>query len=349
MKFIKLHITFFCALFVFQYTTGVLANNNTKNTTSTSNISNINSQKSINATREWLEAVQKQAKTSNFKGVVVMQKQNANNIRTRTFSITHFYDGNSEYEKINALDGNMRFIMRINQIVQAYVEQKKLIISTKRDDAGFPFITNNVHQVSKLYNLSPLGQERILGYKADIFSLTPRNPKDKRYSYKIWTSNDLILKIQTLWQDKLLEQVFFSDIQNIEFNQNEVQEWMSYGKNWQYRLPRMQEFDIKKSGWEFPREYKGYEYIKSMQTSMPKDMYMYQILYSDGLASISLFIETNSTHNVEMDNVLNRYKNINRGNNHIFAKNIGVYSITAVGEAPPVILEEIIDTIKAPE
>jgi negative regulator of sigma E activity len=205
MKFTRLHITFLCALLILQYASTILANN-ASSTIVNKKATVINSQPNI-STKIWLENIQKQAKTSNFKGNVVMQKQNANNIKTRTFNITHFYDGNSEYERITPLDGNMRFIMRINQIVQAYLEPKKVIISSKRDDAGFPFLTNNIDQVSKLYSVSSLGKERILGYKTDVFLLSPRNPKDKRYTYKIWTYNDLILKIQTSLQDKLL--IFF--------------------------------------------------------------------------------------------------------------------------------------------
>ncbi len=352
MKFIKLHINFlFAALIILmQPIAGAAGNENITSVKKTTLAGS--AQSSVTSTSAWLEKMQKQAKISNFKGTVIMQKQNANSIKTRTFNITHFFEGSSEYEKITPLDGNMRFIVRINQVVQAYIEPKKIIISTKRDDAGFPFLTNNINQVSKLYSISSLSKERILGYNTDVFLLSPKNPKDKRYNYKIWTYNDLILKIQTSWQGKLLEQVFFADLQNIELNLNEIQDWMSYGKNWQYKLPRMQEVNLQKYGWNFIKEYKGYEHIKSMRKNTvneknpASDVYMHQVIYSDGLASISIFIESNPT--LDLESALNKYKNINRGNNHIYTKNINGYSITAVGEAPASILEELINTINVP-
>src|SRR5687767_9040561 len=79
----------------------------------------------INITKSILKKIQIQAQSSNYKGTIVVQKQNANNLITRTFNVTHFYDGASEYEQIIPLEGNMRHILRINQIVQAYMENKK--------------------------------------------------------------------------------------------------------------------------------------------------------------------------------------------------------------------------------
>jgi len=286
-------------------------------------------------TKEFIDNLQKSAKTKNYKANVIVQKQKDNNFNSKMFAVIHYYDGQSEFEKITPLEGKMRNVLRINQMVQAYLDEKKIIISTKRDDANFPFLTNNSTQVASLYTMKKLANERILGKNTQVVIL---EPKDKyRYEYKLWLHDGLLLKSQTIFTGKILEQIVFSDIQDISLNKNEIQEWMHEGENWQYKLPRLQEFDIDKLNWKIPKKFKGYEYIKSkhrINTTNEKPP-MYQIIYSDGLGSVSIFIEEGSKH----------IRESNQGNNYLASKQMGKYTVTAVGEAPPVLLEELLEVI----
>jgi sigma-E factor negative regulatory protein RseB len=306
--------------------------------------------------KNWLYQLQQKAKIRNFSGTLVMQKYAHNNVQTKTFNITHFFDGQSEYERLLPLEGKNRSILRINQMVQAYIEDKQVIISSKREDASFPSLGNNIGQISQVYRLRSIANERILGKETQVFILEPNvTYKDNHYSYKIWvdSSEQIILKLQTLWQDKLLEQVFFSNIQNIPVNKVDIEQWMSYGQNWKYKLPNQQEIDIKileAKGWRLPKEYNGYAYIKTIEKKYKQqNVPMYQVMYSNGLASVSLFLQNkkevygNHASTQEIIEPLVLPKNIYKPIAH---KNNKDYVVIAVGDAPNELLQNLTDGIK---
>ncbi len=319
------------------------------------------------ALKNWLDKLQQQTKMRNFSGTFVVQKYLPNNIQTKTFNVTHFFDGQSEYERLIPLDGHNRSILRINQMVQAYIEDKQTIISSKREDASFPCLSHNTEQVSKIYQLHTTSlRERILGKQAHVFLLEPIALHNNHYSYKIWVDeNDKsILKLQTIWQNKLLEQIFFSGIQqNIALNKIEIEQWMSYGKNWKYKLPNQQEIDIKtleKNGWSLPKEHQGYTYIKTLEKNRKNQLIpMYQAMYSNGLATVSIFLQNKKYMHKYMqqpttinltDKEINNSLPIPANNFYkpMAHKNNDAYIVTAVGEAPIELLQSLINKITIP-
>ena len=278
----------------------------------------------------------------NYQGVFLYQ----NGKQTRSVQITHMNNAGQELTRNVVLDNSISS-SQVNQPREVYSQGKdivifrpqnqKMVIEKRRGQNLFPaMLPTDLVTIKTSYTARLGGLEYVAGRKAQIVELMPKDAF--RYSYKIWADTEygLLLKMTLIdSKNQTLEQ--------IEFNQLSMLN--SQDENW--FKPRI---DVKKSyvmedatavnqitnDWivsELPVGYVKVDHraVVVLGKTAPVD----QIIFSDGIASFSLFIEplTKGMHP--------KMGHMQIGSTNICANVINGYQLTVVGEVPAATVMQI--------
>lgn len=239
-----------------------------------------------------LQKASQAARELSYKGVFVYQSGNT----SKSVQLTHMNYGQGEYARMVVLDGAPREVLsQGSDVVIFSPKNEKIMIEKKRGQNMFPaLLPSNMDAIKSSYQAQNGGSERIGGRDASVINLLPRD--QMRYGYRFWVDKEygLLLKATTLDEHgDALEQISFSQLT-----------WMD-GQNMDWFKPK---FDPSKAyvmdqegpakantseiDWEvtqLPAGYRKVDLVK--QPVQGKAAPVTQIIFSDGLASISVFIE----------------------------------------------------------
>ncbi len=300
--------------------------------------------------REILQKMTSATKTLNYDGVFVYSRGD----QIQSMRIIHKVDEMGEFEKLISLTGANREVLRNNDDVTCIFSDNKTVLVDKGNNSGNQFLPSNLLQsidsISSYYYFSVLGHDRAAGRDATVVLISPKD--EHRYSYKMWIDDEhyLVLKstVQDL-QEHTLETVMFTQIDiakdipsamlapmnapdyawyTNEASNSDEHDAVDASSNWQVRwLPAgftMHDADLQplSGGQQEPVEH---------------------LVYSDGLATVSLFIEK----------LVNKKKPMNgflaRGAVNAFTTTTNKYQITAVGEVPAKTVHKIATSVARSE
>ena len=282
------------------------------------------------------------ARELNYQGVFVYQ----NGKQSRSVQITHMNNAGQELTRNVVLDNNITS-GKANQPREVYSqgkdivifrpENQKMVIEKRRGQNLFPaMLPTDLVAIKTSYTARLGALEYVAGREAQIVELVPNDAF--RYSYKIWADTEygLLLKM-TLLDSKNLT------LEQIEFNQLSMLN--SHDENW-----FKPQIDVQKSyvmqdatainqitnDWIVSELPTGYAKVDHRTVVVPgKTVPVDQIIFSDGIASISLFIEplTKGTHP--------KMGHMQIGSTNICANVINGYQVTVVGEVPAATVMQI--------
>ena len=109
----------------------------------------------------WLQRVADSARTNTYAGTVVHMSGE----RASTSRVTHLFFGGAEHEKIEALDGDRREIVRHNEEMQCFFPDAKTVRVDRRVTARFlPSLVSGTPQaIAENYDVRLGAIERVLG------------------------------------------------------------------------------------------------------------------------------------------------------------------------------------------
>ncbi|MFW5431543.1 MAG: MucB/RseB C-terminal domain-containing protein [Methylophilaceae bacterium] len=217
-----------------------------------------------------------------------------NGEQTRTVEITHMNYGGREVARNIVLDGNQREVYsKGNDIVIFQPTNNNVIIKKRRGQNLFPaMLPTNLSVIKANYSAALKGTEFVANREAQIVELMPADAY--RYSYKIWTDIKfgLILKMALLTaSNKTLEQIYFNKLsmlnsQNLNWFEPKIDMSKSYVTEEDSSITRVE------NDWIVTNLPAGYSKIDHIQRVVPgKKTVMDQLIFSDGIASVSVFIE----------------------------------------------------------
>ena len=285
----------------------------------------------------WLNRVHQAARQSVYTGTFVVSS-GSNMASAR---IWHVCDGSQQLERVETLSGIPRAIFRRNDQVVTFFPQTRVAITEVRESLGvFPNLLNSSDaSIGDYYHLKALGSERIAGFVADVLQLVPVD--HWRYGYRVWTEKrtGLIIQMQTLDQgDKVLEQAAFSDLQ-LDAVVN-VAKLQRSGNTDGYRVlrPDLQKTTADAQGWTLQRPVDGFKAMGCYQrpVALPPGaaggnaQNTMQWVFSDGVATVSLFVEAFDAHRHVREGVTDM-----GGATRTLTRRIDSWWVTAVGEVPP--------------
>ncbi len=256
-----------------------------------------------------------------------------------TARIWHACDGVSQIERMEALTGSPRSTIRKDDKLVTFMPEIKLVRMEKREGmgAGSTFselLKPGTYQIPDFYTVKSQGVERIAGLEADVVQLSPRD--GLRYGYRLWTErkNALVLKLQTLDANgAVLEQAAFTELQlDAPVKADKLKQMMKPAEGW-----RVEQADIVKTtaafeGWSLKTAVPGFKSVSCQKrgsaSAATSDDTM-QWVFSDGLATVSLFVENFDKARHTQEGMASA------GATHSLFRRINEFFLTAVGEVPP--------------
>jgi sigma-E factor negative regulatory protein RseB len=293
---------------------------NAVNTANTPKTAQVGSYKSVN---EWLvrihDASRKRAYTGTFVVSVGAEMASAR--------IWHVCDGEQQMERVESLTGTPRSTFRHNNHVVTFFPEAKVARSEEREAMGiFPnFLKSNDSAIAEFYNLKVLESERVAGLNTEVVQLIAKDAL--RYSYRIWTErkSGLVVKLQTLdAAGRVIEQAAFSELTlDAPVKMEKLAAMMNNTAGLKLEQVDMIKTTAIAQGWTMPRGVPGFASMNCFKR--PETM---QWIFSDGLATVSLFIESFDRKRHTQEGMWSM------GATQTLAKRLDDWWLTAVGEVP---------------
>lgn len=284
---------------------------------------------------DWLKTMVFASHQTDYTGVFVYQYEN----HVETSRITHVIEADSELEKLESLDGSKREIIRHHGQVWCFVNHKMVQSGTRPGGNAFPsLLPEQLPILSENYVLRDTGTERVAGYNTQTILFQPKD--GLRYAHKLWVHVDsgLLLKAAVLDEKgRAVEQYAFTQIQIGGINRAEL-------KNELVNLPAApvppQGVAIN-SGWVVDAMPAGFRKVTEIQRSMRRQHApVIQIVFTDGLSALSLFIEPNDKDEDDIEGLSSR------GALNLYQMLVGGKLITAVGDVPPRALMQVLESAR---
>ena len=298
----------------------------------------------------WL-ALQKTAYAArelNYQGVFIYQ----NGKQARSVQITHMNNNGQEMTRNLILNTSLQagqsrevysqgsdivIVHPKDETKNATTNQSTMVIEKRRGQNLFPAMLPTDLQALKVsYSIRVLATEMIAGRGAQVFELTSNDAY--RYNYKIWADAEfgLLLKMTLLDSKKqTLEQIEFTELSMLNSRDvNWFQPKIDVKK--QYVTEDSTTINHVDTNWIVAELPTGYVKVDHVILNLPgKNAPVDQMIFSDGIASVSLFIEpiVKGTR-PKMGHML-------IGSTNICANVIDGYQITVVGEVPEATVRQI--------
>ena len=286
----------------------------------------------------WLQRITNAAQQLNYSGSFIYQHGQ----QVETSRITHLKDASGEHEKLVTLDGRPRQIYRNNDEVYCFMpDDKTVMVDRHRVKKSFPaLLPPQIAGLSEYYEIKLGGQERVAGRECQVIFLTPKD--QYRYGHQLWadTQTGLLLKAST-WSEKkqIVDQFAFTQIKiGGPINRNELKPALkgkrlvrSTGEGTTQPLP----ID---SGWEISAAPPGFKKVKEMKRVLPgASMPVNHIVFSDGLAAASVFIEPASEKTM--------LGLSHQGALNVYSRKVGEHQVKVLGEVPTATVIQIGDAV----
>lgn len=257
--------------------------------------------------------------------------------------IWHVCDGDVQMERVDALTGPPRSTLRRNDQVITFLPELRVARAEKRDSFGvFPNLRRGGDPaLANLYQASAQGVDRVAGFDADVVLIQPKDAQ--RFGYRIWSEkkSGLVVKIQTLdAEGRVLEQAAFSEL-DLEANvkMEKLAQMMAATSGYRVEHPDLTKTTALQEGWALKGPVAGFQTVSCYKRGMvgsttigpkaPPEPTL-QWTFSDGLATVSLFIEPYDRQPRTADEV-----QLSMGATQTLGKRVlSDWWVTVVGEVP---------------
>ena len=251
--------------------------------------------------------------------------------------IWHVCDGEQQMERVESLTGAPKFTFRRNDQVMTFLPESRVAVAEKRASLGlFPnLLQADGSSIAQFYKVRATGHERVAGFEADMLQLRPTD--SWRFGYRVWTERKtgLVVKLQTVDADgQVLEQTAFSELQlDVPVSMAKLTRMMGNTEGYQIVKPDLVETTAAMEGWALKNAVPGFKTMSCYKRSVAvvanaRHDNTLQWIFSDGLASVSLFIEAFDPLRHGQPGKLAM------GATHTLTQRIGDWWFTAVGEVP---------------
>lgn len=287
-----------------------------------------------------LRQIQEAARQLNYVGVYAYQQGD----HIESSRITHQYDGKHEKERVEVLDGAPREYLRTDDEVQCLIPEQKTVLRERQRGDRFPGLLRiDPKSIENNYTVSvgsvPL---RVAGRQCQPIDVMPRDAY--RYGYRLCadTESSLLLKAQMV-DDRgtVIEQIAFTQVAiGAEISEAMlVPAWPT--KDWQTVRPLHQKIDLATLGWRVTAP-PGYVSTSEVTREFADRKRVHQLVLSDGLATISIFIEPYLSERSEYV----PQGAAESGSVNIYGVRIANYWLTVLGEVPASTLEQLAQSIQ---
>lgn len=304
--------------------------------------------------REWLERMNKALATRNYDGTFF----HISGGRVETMRIVHRVRSGRVSERLQSLDGSGREFVRANGELTCYLPDQHTVLVEPRQDRG-PFLGSLPQfdsTVNDFYRIEALPPTHILGRPTKVIAV---NPKDQfRFGYRLWLDESTAMPLKTQLCDsrgQVIEQIFFARLdmpENIP-DSDLAPTVHTEGMRWVRQGPSQDSASSALAAYRASQLPPGFRLtVQGAQTLGGASAPASHLVYSDGLATVSVFVEEQKTQvsgeaaapNSPPQPPMQGLARV--GSGYAFSTVVQGHQVTAVGEVPAQTVEFIAHSVK---
>lgn len=290
----------------------------------------------------WLKKIYQASQKLSYSGTFVYRQGD----RSETSRITRLVDASGDTEKLEALDGMRREVIRKGDEVRCYLPDSMTVKVDKRSNQlSFPaLLPAQLSQLPEQYVVVKEEKARIAGFDCQAIVLKPKD--DLRYGYKLWAdvSTGMLLKA-LIFRDKgeAVEEFTFTQLSiGANFDREKLKpSFHGQSKQWRIENASVIPANLAEAGWTVNAGIPGFQKVIEVRRQLRESQRVGQIVYSDGLAAVSVFIEP-----IEAGRDPVRPGMSSMGAVNIYTRELANHVVTVVGEAPAVTVRRIANTVE---
>jgi len=290
----------------------------------------------------WLRKIYLASQKLSYSGTFVYRQGD----RSESSRITRIVAAGSDTEKLEALDGVRREIVRNGDEVRCYLPDNKIVKVDRRSrHPTFPALLPAQNAaLTERYTISKEEMARIAGYECQAIALKPKD--EYRYGYKLWADvgSGMLLKARIVNEKgDAVEEFTFTQLTIGGSMEKDMVKSSFAGESRQWRIENagVVRADLAKSGWTVNAAIPGFQKVIEVKRLLRPAQRVSQIVYSDGLAAVSVFIEA-----VEPRQEAARLGLSSMGAVNVYSRELANHVVTVVGEAPAKTVQQIGDAVE---
>jgi sigma-E factor negative regulatory protein RseB len=292
--------------------------------------------------RDWLERMSDALATRNYDGLFTHSAGS----QSEPMRIVHRVERGQSLERLVSLDGSGREVIRTTKEVHAYLPDRKVVLVEPRTDQGslLKALPTPGAKLDTFYELSLRPGHRLLGRDVVVIDVRPRDAY--RYGYRLWLDSETAMPLRSMVSDgagRTVEQILFTRLEVLD------------------RIPaRAIEPSVDATGFQWVRTDRrvvgmpqlplnrlrplrlppGFRLVATRLQPMPgSPMPAQHLIFSDGLAAISVFIEPSSPSGPRPP------ETSSMGSANAYSTSVNGHLVTAIGEVPAATVREIANSV----
>jgi sigma-E factor negative regulatory protein RseB len=263
--------------------------------------------------------------------------------RVESSRITRYAGPGGEIEKIEVLDGTPREVVRTRDTIKCYLPESRTVKVEKRvDPRAFPaLLPETFADLLRNYAVSRGEAARIAGYDCESVVLTPRD--ELRYGYQLWadTATGMLLRARTFnAKGETVEQFTFTQLAVGPVPREKLRPRHA-ARDWRIEYATVAPASLEALGWRLAADLPGFRKIAEVTRRIGESAAVNQVVYSDGMAALSVFIEPASRRAERVQPGLASVGAIN-----IYTRRVADHVVTVVGEAPAASVQRLGNTVE---
>jgi sigma-E factor negative regulatory protein RseB len=305
--------------------------------------------------RAWLEKMDQALATRNYDGTFFHLSEG----RVETMRIVHRVKAGRVTERLQSLDGSGREFVRNNDELTCFLPDQHTVLVEPRQDHG-PFLGSLPRfgaDVDEFYVIQSLPASRVLGRAAHVIAV---NPKDQyRFGYRLWLDDTTAMPLKTQLCDahgQVIEQILFARLEMPETiaDADLAPAVRTEGMRWVRQGPASEPAGAALSAYRASELPPGFHLtVSGAQTLGGASAPAEHLVYSDGLATVSVFVEpdaaaqanTTATPGGPAEPPMEGLARV--GSGFAFSTVVQGHQVTAVGEVPAQTVEFIAHSVKS--
>ncbi|MBT9460598.1 MAG: MucB/RseB C-terminal domain-containing protein [Rugosibacter sp.] len=273
--------------------------------------------------------------------------------RMETSRIVHTWQAGRVLERTEVLDGSLREMIRNgDETTSFFAHGKRLIVESGTTRRQFPaLLPSGLRHIQRYYTVQPVGQGRVAGLDSRVIALIPRD--QLRYGHEFWFDpvSGLLLRSTIMGgHGEPLDSFSFTQVNiGASLPKNALKPRFPTEDLSVHKVTTTQVIP-EDLGWIFKKQLPGFQRIQAMTRHSGNEPRTLHVLLSDGVATISVFIELGAdpAGSTSVDSSRAQVRPVvisSMGALNVYHRQLKEYTIVVVGEVPVLALKLLGDGI----
>ena len=294
--------------------------------------------------QDWLRRMEQALTTRNYDGVFVHEHGG----QSETLRILHRISEGEVAERIVSMDGSGREFIRRGGEISTYLPDQKLVLVEKATEAGLLLAEVRAvgAAVSGNYLVRDAGRARVAGRETCVIDVAPRD--EFRYGYRIWIDSATAMPLKTQLRaadGRVVEQLIFTSLAlPAQVADAALQPAVdARGYRWLRHQGGHAAAEAPGPAWQPEELPPGFRMtVRSTQRLPGSGRSVTHLVFSDGLAAVSVFVEPHDRDAEELP-----IDSSSVGSSSAFSTTFDGRRVTAIGEVPPETVRAIARSLRA--